>query len=113
VPTETPEGQVGETKPSAGVNTTCTPSTTLTVYVPPVTSAAEVPSVATSVAPVVPPVFTTLSPVVPPANSSVTANSSVPSATAPVEFEGAATSVKVMGNSILGAAVAVMVAGLL
>ncbi|KAF2628737.1 glycoside hydrolase family 76 protein [Macroventuria anomochaeta] len=133
-PTEKPAGKVGKIKPSAGVvtscststtltvtiskptagvNTSCTPSTTLTVYVPPVTSAPEVPSVATSSAPVVPPVLTTLSPVAPPANVSVPASGSVPSSTAPVEFEGAASSMKVMGGSILGAVVVAMVAGLL
>lgn len=113
VPAETPAGQVGKIKPSAGVNTTsCTPSTTLTIYVPPVTSAPQVPSVATTVAPVVPPVLTTLSPVAPPANISVPANSSVPSSTAPVEFQGAASGIKVMGGSILGAVAVALVAGL-
>jgi len=100
-------------RPAAGVNTTCTPSTTMTVYVPPVTSAPEVPSVATTSAPVVPPVLTTLSPVAPPANVSVPANGSVPSSTAPVEFQGAASSIKIMGSSVVGALVVAAVAGLL
>lgn len=100
-------------KPTAGVNTTCTPSTTMTVYVPPVTSAPEVPSVATTSAPVVPPVLTTLSPVAPPANVSVPANGSVPSSTAPIEFQGTASSVKVMGSSILGAIIVAVAAGFL
>ncbi|KAH6633332.1 glycosyl hydrolase family 76-domain-containing protein [Boeremia exigua] len=129
-PTEKPASQVGEIKtsaascststtvtitvsrPTAGVNTTCTPSTTITVYVPPVTSAPEVPSVATSSAPVVPPVLTTLMPVAPPANVSVPANGSVPSSTAPVEFQGAASSTKVMGGSFLVAMAVAVVAGL-
>ena len=107
-------------KPSAGVNgtcststtitvtvskpttsTSCTPSTTLTVYVPPASSTPEVPSVATTV------------PAAPPANASVPVNVSVPSATAPAEFEGAASGLKVMGGSVLGAIVIAMVAGLL
>ncbi|KAF3034572.1 hypothetical protein E8E12_000301 [Didymella heteroderae] len=99
-------------KPAAGVNTTCTPSTTMTVYVPPVASTPEVPSIVTS-APAAPPVLTTLAPVAPPANVSVPANGSVPSATAPVEFQGAASSIKVMGGSVLGAIVVAMVAGLM
>ncbi|KAJ4989471.1 glycosyl hydrolase family 76 [Stagonosporopsis vannaccii] len=100
-------------KPTAGVNTTCTPSTTMTVYVPPVTSAPEIPSVATTSAPAVPPVLTTLSPVAPPANISVPANGSVPSSTAPVEFQGAASSLNTMGSSIVSAIVFAVVAGLL
>ncbi|KAF1930061.1 glycoside hydrolase family 76 protein [Didymella exigua CBS 183.55] len=99
-------------KPS-GVNTTCTPSTTLTVYVPPVTSAPVVPSGATTSAPVVPPVLTTLAPAAPSANVSVPANGSVPSSTAPAEFQGAASSIMVMGGSTLGAIAVAMVAGLL
>ncbi|KZM24258.1 Mannan endo-1,6-alpha-mannosidase [Ascochyta rabiei] len=113
IPTEKPAGQAGDVKSPAGVNTTCTPSTTVTIYVPPVTSAPEVPSVATTVTPVVPPVLTTLAPVAPTANSSVPANGSVPSPSAPVEFEGAASSFKVMSGSILGAITIAMVAGLL
>lgn len=128
-PTETPAGQVGQIKPSAGFNSTscmasttltitlsttsCTPSTTLTVYVPPVTSAPEVPPVATTVAPVVPPVLTTLSPAAPPANVSVPANGSVPSSTAPAEFQGAASGLRVLGSSMVGALAVAMVAGLL
>lgn len=121
VPTEKPAGQVGEVRPSAGVNgtcststtitvtiskpavsTSCTPSTTLTVYVPPATSTPEVPSVAT-----------TIVPVAPPANASVPVSVSVPSSTAPVEFQGAASSIKVMSGSILGAITLAVVAGLL
>ena len=123
-PTEKPGGQAGENKPSAGadtscsrsttitvtvsrptagVNTTCTPSTTLTVYVPPVTSVPEVPSVVTTSAPVVPPV----------ANSTVPVNGSVPSSTAPPEFDGAASSIQVMGGSIFGPIAVAIVAGLL
>ncbi len=111
VPTGKPAGQVEEMKPSAGVHTTCTPSTTLTVYVPPVTSTTCTPSTTLTV--YVPPVLTTLTPVAPPANSSVPANSSTPIPTAPVEFEGAASSINVMGGSIVGAVAVAMVAGLL
>jgi mannan endo-1,6-alpha-mannosidase len=100
-------------KPTVGVNTTsCTPSTTMTVYVPPVTPTPEVPSVVTS-APAAPPVLTTLAPVAPPANVSVPVNGSVPSSTAPIQFEGAASSMKVMGGSVLGAIAVAMFAGLL
>ena len=131
-PTEKPISQVGESKTSTGASascvksktvrvtiskatasTSCTPSTTTTVYVPPVTAVPEVPSVSTTSAPAAPPVLTTLSPVAPPASASVPANGSVPSPTAPPEFLGAASSMKVMGSSILGAIVVAMVAGLL
>jgi mannan endo-1,6-alpha-mannosidase len=84
----------------------------MTVYVPPVTPTPEVPSVVTS-APAAPPVLTTLAPVAPPANVSVPVNGSVPSSTAPIQFEGAASSMKVMGGSVLGAIAVAMFAGLL
>lgn len=122
VPTSKPAGQVGESKTSVGAaasctknttirvtisrpaaTTSCTPTTTTTVYVPPVTSTPEVP---TDV-PAAPPVQTTLSPVTPPANSSV------PSSTPPVEFQGAASSTMVMGSSVVGAFVIAVMAGLL
>lgn len=131
-PTEKPSSQTGESKTSAGVpascaksttirvtiskataSTSCTPSATTTVYVPPVTAVPEVPFVSTTNAPAAPPVMTTLSPVAPPANASVPVNGSVPSPSAPPEFLGAASSMKMMGSSILGAIAVVMVAGLL
>jgi mannan endo-1,6-alpha-mannosidase len=131
-PTEKPSSQAGESKTSVGASascaknktirvtiskatasTSCTPSATTTVYVPPVTAVPEVPSVSTTDAPAAPPVMTTLSPVAPPANAGVPANGSVPSPSAPPEFLGAASSVQVMGSSILGAIAVAMVAGLL
>ena len=113
VPVEKPTRQVGTIKPSAGVVTSCTPSTTLTVYVPSVMSAPKVPSVVTTIESVAAPALTTLSPVAPPANVSVPANGSVPSSTPPVEFEGAASNMKTMGGSILGAAILAVMASLL
>ncbi|KAF3006480.1 hypothetical protein E8E13_004013 [Curvularia kusanoi] len=129
-PTGQPAGQAGESKPSTDVaascvksttirvtiskatpSTSCTPSTTVTVYVPPVTAVPSAPAVPTT--PAAPPVMTTFSPVAPPANSSVPANGSMPSPTAPVQFEGAASSVKVMCSSVLGAMIIAMVAGFL
>jgi mannan endo-1,6-alpha-mannosidase len=131
-PTEKPSSQVGESKTSVGgsascaksttirvtiskatASTSCTPSATTTVYVPPVTAVPEVPFVSTTNAPAAPPVMTTLSPVAPPANASVPADGSVPSPSAPPEFLGAASSMKMMGSSILGAITIAMVAGLL
>ncbi|KAG9203705.1 hypothetical protein G6514_002316 [Epicoccum nigrum] len=131
-PTEKSTSQVGESKTSTGApascvknttirvtiskataSTSCTPSTTTTVYVPPVTAVPEIPSVSTTNAPAAPPVMTTLSPVAPPASASAPANGSVSSPTAPPEFLGAASSMKVVGSSILGAFAVAMVAGLL
>lgn len=131
-PSEKPSSQAGESRTSAGgsascaksttirvtiskatASTSCTPSATTTVYVPPITAVPEVPFVSTTNAPAAPPVMTTLSPVAPPANASVPANGSVPSPSAPPEFLGAASSMKMMGSSILGAIAVAMVAGLL
>jgi hypothetical protein len=58
-----------------------------------------------------PPTTSTATPLVPsrPANSSIPR----PSPSAPEEFQGAADNVRVVGASIFGAAVVVLIAGLL
>ncbi|KAF1845401.1 glycoside hydrolase family 76 protein [Cucurbitaria berberidis CBS 394.84] len=102
--TSQPGGEFQEGKPTSsacaksGGVCTCTPSTTITVYVP----AASQTTVA-----VVPPTSSKLIPVAPPANSSF------PNPNQPEEFLGAAVNVKVTGCSLLGALFVAFVAGLL
>ena len=95
---------------AAVVETSCTPSTTVTVYVP-ASQTAGLPEFST-LSPVAPPVMTTLAPVAPPANGSVPANSSTPTGDLP-EFDGAGASIKVACSSVLGAVMVAVVAGLL
>lgn len=133
-----PVSAVSLTSKVAVVDTTCVPSTTITVYIsassqtpPPVETSQTSPPAQTSqgpppsqtsetsilpefstLMPVAPPVETTLAPPAPPANSSVPDNSSTPTGGLP-EFDGAGTSLKVAGSSVLGAVVVAVVAGLL
>jgi mannan endo-1,6-alpha-mannosidase len=114
-------GQLGEISSSTSCaksdsSCTCTPSVIKTVYVTP--SSSCTPSVTETVyvplsktaAPVVPVVPT---PAVPglPVNSSIPRPS--PSPSAPLEFQGAAVSMRVAGVSMLGAIAVVLFAGLL
>lgn len=105
-PSIRPGGQLGE-QPSTTSCTksdgscTCTPSITKTVYVVP--SSQVVP-------PVVPVLSTAVVPGVP-VNSSIPRPS--PSPSQPLEFQGAAVSIKVTSVSILGAALVAMVVELL
>ncbi|KAL6707737.1 hypothetical protein ACN47E_003858 [Coniothyrium glycines] len=99
-----PGGEFGEIKPTTSPCSTrggvcsCTPSVTITVYVPATTEAP---------APVIPPVSSTLIPVVPPAgNASFNASSTTPSLP---EFTGAAVSVQATLGSIMGTAVIALV----
>jgi mannan endo-1,6-alpha-mannosidase len=100
---------------AAAVETSCTPSTTVTIYVPSPSPTSALPEFST-LSPVVPPVMTTLAPVAPPAappaNGSVPANSSTPTGGLP-EFDGAGASIKVACSSVLGAVIVAVVAGLL
>jgi mannan endo-1,6-alpha-mannosidase len=98
-------GQFGEVKPTTSACNTpggvcsCTPSVTTTVYVP---------AVSPTTAPLVPTLSSTLVPFAPPA-----ANSSSPSPSSPLEFQGAAFCVQVTMSSVLGASVVVITALLL
>jgi mannan endo-1,6-alpha-mannosidase len=112
-----PGGQFGQKSSStscakADGSCTCTPSMTTTVYVPAATSSCST-SVTTTVyvqPPVASDIGSTLIPG-PPANSSVPGPSASPSQ--PLEFQGAAVSVRVTGASIIGGAVLGMLAGLI
>jgi mannan endo-1,6-alpha-mannosidase len=92
-------------------SSSCTGSTTVTVYVPPPSQTSALPDF-TTLAPVAPP-MTTLAPIAPPANNSAPANSSKPSPTGLPEFDGAGASIKVTASSLLGAVIIAAVAGLL
>lgn len=105
-----PSEQAGEKPSSTSCSKsdgpcTCTPTVTTTVYVPPVSQTPP---------PVVPILSTTVVSAAPPA---ISANGTVPRPSAspsqPQQFEGAAVNVKVVSASMLAAAVAAMVAGLL